>query len=83
LEGVLPTTYYYANLKNKYAMQEYEPLLGAFFNREFPTSWRQIDLSVDKMTAETDETEGEVEEADITVEEETDIADEEEVEEVL
>jgi hypothetical protein len=27
-------------------MHKYEPLLGAFFNREFPTSWRQIDLGV-------------------------------------
>ena len=27
-------------------MHKYEPLLGAFFNREFPTSWRQIDLDV-------------------------------------
>ena len=64
-------------------MQQYEPLLGAFFNREFPTSWRQIDLSVDKMTTETDEeTENEQveeEEADVTVEEEADIAVEEEV----
>jgi hypothetical protein len=28
-------------------MHQYEPLSGAFFNREFPTSWRQIDFDVD------------------------------------
>lgn len=60
-------------------MQAYEPLLGAFFNREFPTSWRQIDLSVDKMIAEKDEIEDEGDEADIAVEEEeADVAVEEE-----
>jgi hypothetical protein len=47
LEGILPTSYYYVTLKNKYAMHQYEPLSGAFFNREFPTSWRQIDSDVD------------------------------------
>ena len=46
LEGVLPNSYYYANIHNKYAMHVYEPMMGAFFNREFPTSWRQIDMGV-------------------------------------
>ena len=27
-------------------MHEYQPLKGSFFNREFPTSWREIDKNV-------------------------------------
>jgi len=46
LEGTLPTSYYYATLQNKFVMNTYQPLSGAFFNREFPTSWRQIDKGV-------------------------------------
>ena len=58
LEGVLPTSYYYATMKKKYEMHAYEPLQNAFFNREFPTSWRQIDLGVvvnDDMAIEDEE----------------------------
>lgn len=36
-DGVLPTSYYYATLPNKFAMHKYAKLHGAFFNREFPT----------------------------------------------
>jgi len=46
LDGALPTSYYYATMKNKFAMRDYTPLSGAFFNREFPTSWRQIDKGI-------------------------------------
>ncbi len=44
--GTLPTTYYYATLRQKFTMHEYSPLRGGFFNREFPTSWRDIDRGI-------------------------------------
>lgn len=47
--GTLPTTYYYATLNKKYQMHDYRPLGGGFFNREYPTSWRQIDAGVGQM----------------------------------
>lgn len=69
-------------------MHVYEPLINAFFNREFPTSWRQIDMGVvvNDDTANKDETgldeeeDGEMDEAeaDIAEEEEMEIAEEEE-----
>lgn len=33
-KGILPTSYYYATIGNKFAMHKYAPLHGAFFNRE-------------------------------------------------
>lgn len=45
-DGILPTTYYYATIQNKFAMHKYYPLRGGFFNREFPTSWRDIDRGI-------------------------------------
>ena len=45
-KGLLPTSYYYATLPNKYAMHNYTRLSGAYFNREFPTSWRDIDYGI-------------------------------------
>lgn len=45
-EGVLPTSYYYTPLGQRDAMLRYAPLQGAFFNREFPTSWRDIDKGI-------------------------------------
>lgn len=45
-DGQLPTTYYYVPTDNLNAMHEYAALHGAFFNREFPTSWRDIDSSI-------------------------------------
>ena len=44
--GLLPTTYYYTPKVNEGAMHRYSPLHGAFFNREFPASWRDIDKSI-------------------------------------
>ena len=44
--GLLPNSYYYVPPENKLAMHTYTALNGAFFNREFPTSWRDIDKSV-------------------------------------
>lgn len=44
--GALPTSYYYVPIDNRNAMHKYAKLHGPFFNREFPTSWRDIDKSV-------------------------------------
>ena len=30
-------------------MNEYVPLRGGFFNREFPTSWRDIDKGIEEL----------------------------------
>ncbi|CAB9525784.1 GDP-fucose protein O-fucosyltransferase [Seminavis robusta] len=49
-DGTLPTSYYYAVPKKKFEMHEYAPLHGAFFNREFPTSWRDIDKGIGELT---------------------------------
>jgi hypothetical protein len=45
-KGLLPTSYYYVTLNNKYVMHNYTRLYGAMFNREFPTSWRDIDKGI-------------------------------------
>jgi hypothetical protein len=45
-QGILPTTFYYATLDKKFKLQTYSPLRGGFFNREFPTSWRQINEGI-------------------------------------
>jgi len=45
-KGLLPNSYYYVPMENQKSMQQYARLHGAFFNREFPTSWRDIDKSV-------------------------------------
>lgn len=45
-DGVLPTTYYYATLDKKFIMHTYAPLRGGFFNRENPTSWRDINKGI-------------------------------------
>lgn len=45
-EGVLPTTFYYATLDRKFELHEFAPLRGGFFNREFPTSWRNINMGI-------------------------------------
>ena len=48
-QGALPTSYYYATLPHKFEMAEYVPLRGGFFNREFPTSWRDIDRGIGEL----------------------------------
>ena len=45
-DGRLPTSYYYVPIQNQKVMHTYSAIRGAFFNREFPTSWRGIDASV-------------------------------------
>jgi len=48
-KGLLPNSFYYATLPNKFAMHKYARLHGAFFNREFPTSWRGLDKGIGKL----------------------------------
>lgn len=45
-KGQLPTSYYYVPSDALTTMHQYGPLHGAFFNREFPQSWRDIDASI-------------------------------------
>jgi GDP-fucose protein O-fucosyltransferase len=44
--GLLPLSYYYAPSANRDVMHKYAPVKKAFFNREFPTSWRDIDHGI-------------------------------------
>ena len=45
-DGILPDSYYYATIDKKLIMHTYTPLRGGFFNREFPTSWRDINKGI-------------------------------------
>jgi hypothetical protein len=45
-DGILQNSYYYVPTNQKYVLHKYSPLYGPFFNREFPTSWRQIDKGI-------------------------------------
>ena len=47
--GTLPTTYYYVTAEKMFQMHQYHPLSRGFFNREYPTSWRQIDKDIEEM----------------------------------
>lgn len=44
-QGLLPNTFYYVPKEHLKIMHHYSPLYGAAFNREFPTSWRNLDYS--------------------------------------
>ena len=44
--GALPNTHYYVPTAQRNVMHKYSPLHGPFFNREFPTSWRQLDFDL-------------------------------------
>lgn len=46
--GIL-NSYYYALPDKKYRMREYWPLSGAFYAREFPTAWRNIDHGIQEL----------------------------------
>eukprot|EP00536_Pseudo-nitzschia_multiseries_P003175 jgi/Psemu1/236458/estExt_Genewise1.C_470075 len=48
-QGILPTSYYYTPKNRQLMMHEYSPLGGAFFSREFPTSWRGIDTGIEEL----------------------------------
>lgn len=45
-DGILPTSYYYATKEKKLIMHTYSALKGGFFNREYPTSWRDINKGI-------------------------------------
>jgi hypothetical protein len=45
-KGLLPTSYYYVPTDRQVEMHKYAALHGAFYNREFPTSWRDLDKSI-------------------------------------
>jgi hypothetical protein len=45
-EGRLPHSYYYALLAHKTKMHDYWPIKQAFYAREFPASWRQLDFDI-------------------------------------
>lgn len=45
-DGLLLDSYYYVPVNSARSMHRYAPLQGAFFNREFPTAWRQLDFGV-------------------------------------
>jgi hypothetical protein len=45
-EGKLPLSYYYALIEHKTKMHDYWPIKQAFYAREFPASWRQLDFDV-------------------------------------
>jgi len=48
--GELPKTFYYATKSRKNAMHKYAPFNGGFFQREYPTSWRDIDKGIQEVT---------------------------------
>lgn len=45
-DGTLPSSYYYATINQKYELHKFAPLRGGFFNREYPTSWRDINKGI-------------------------------------
>ena len=45
--GVLPDSYYYTPQGARDAMHRYSVLHGAFFKREFPIGWRDIDKDIE------------------------------------
>ena len=53
-QGVLPTSYYYAMPERKDVLHRYVPLSGAFYAREFPTSWRDLDKGIGLLPQTTD-----------------------------
>ena len=48
-KGLLLNTYYYVPHEALKAMHRYAPLTGASFNRENPTSWRNLDFGIDEI----------------------------------
>jgi hypothetical protein len=67
-QGVLPTSYYYVPVDARDIMHKYAVVHGAFFNREFPVSWKDIDqgiLEIAQATVGNDKkTSGDVDSAD-------------------
>jgi len=52
-EGTLPTSYYYAPLRNKNAMHSYKRLSRPFHGREFPVAWKNIFLNLESNVSTT------------------------------
>ena len=50
-DGVLPTSYYYTKREKKFAMHQYTPIQNAFYSREFPTAWRDIDKGITEVSS--------------------------------
>ena len=48
-KGLLLNSFYYVPAPALERMHRFAPLQGAFFNREFPTSWRDIDVGVGQL----------------------------------
>lgn len=45
-QGKLPKSFYYALKEHKTKLHDYWPIKQAFYAREFPTSWWQLDWDV-------------------------------------
>jgi hypothetical protein len=45
--GLLPNSYYYALKEHKTKLHDYWPIKQAFYPREFPSSWRNLDFDLD------------------------------------
>jgi hypothetical protein len=52
-KGLLPTSYYYVPLQAQSEMHRYAVVHGAFFNREFPVSWRDIDKGIQELASKS------------------------------
>lgn len=48
-KGIIES-YFYAIPENKMRMKDYWPLTGAFYSREFPVSWRDINKGIGNMS---------------------------------
>jgi len=49
-EGIIDS-YYFAPIGQKFVMRDYVPVKQAFYAREFPASWRDIDKGVGELTS--------------------------------
>jgi hypothetical protein len=45
-QGILNNSFYYVPMEKQYAMTKFAPVHGATFNREFPTSWRNLNQGI-------------------------------------
>jgi len=48
-KGELNSSFYYVTMEHQLQMHKYAALNGAFFNREFPTSWRDLDKGIGQL----------------------------------
>ena len=47
--GTMHNSFYYTGEKEKNLYAHYDPVYGAVYQREFPTSWRDIDMGIDEI----------------------------------